>query len=87
MNINPITNEKARAHMLMIFLVFCWGFDYVPAKWALELLSPSAVAFYKYAIGLVIVLIIKFSQGNKRLVRKMDLPLIILCAAFGQALF
>ena len=83
----PIKNEKALAHILMIFLVFCWGFDYVPAKWALEMMSPSAVAFYKYAIGLACVLIIKIATGNKNLVRKKDIPIIILCAAFGQALY
>ena len=87
MSINPIKNEKARAHILMIFLVFCWGFDYVPAKWALEMMSPSAVAFYKYAIGLIVVVIIKFAQGNRKMVRKKDLPLIALCAFFGQAMY
>lgn len=84
---NSIKNDRALAHILMIFLVFCWGFDYVPAKWALELMSPSAVAFFKYSIGLVCVLTIKFATGNKKLVRKKDLPIIILCAVFGQALY
>lgn len=80
-------SEKVLAHMLMILLVIAWGFDFVPAKWALELLSPSAVTFFKYAIGLVFVLILKLVSGNRNLVRKKDIPLFLLCALVGQVMY
>ena len=80
-------NDRTKAHILMVILVISWGFDYVPAKWGLEILSPMALLFLKYLLGLVTALIIKAAMGNRNLIRLKDLPLFILCAIFGEIIY
>ena len=45
--------DKAITYALMSILVTTWGFDYVVAKHALELLQPLTLLSLKYAIGLI----------------------------------
>lgn len=71
----------------MILLIIVWGFDYVPAKWALEFLNSSQVVFFKYGIGLLFLLTVKAVSGNKNLIRLKDLPIFIICALFGQVMY
>ena len=82
-----LNNEKTRAHILMVILVISWGFDYVPAKWGLEILSPMSLLFLKYALGLAVTLILKAVTRNWNLIRMKDLPLFILCSIFGEVLY
>ena len=79
--------DKTKAHILMIILVISWGFDYVPAKWGLEILTPMSLLFLKYSIGLATVIVLKLVTKNRRLIRLKDLPLFILCAIFGEILY
>ena len=71
----------------MVFQVTAWGFDYVVAKQALELLKPLSLLFLKYIIGLVLVLILKMKLDRKSMVRKKDIPLFILCSIFGEIMY
>ena len=80
-------NERGLAHALMIFLVIAWGFDYVAAKWALELLPPGSLMFFKFALGFVFVWLIKVFLHKKWFMRKKDIPLFIACAIFGQVCY
>ncbi|MDO4869367.1 MAG: DMT family transporter [Bacillota bacterium] len=77
-------NERGLAHALMVFMVLAWGFDYVPAKWAMEVMSPEILMFFKFSLGAVFIFIIKITTGNRKLIRLKDLPIFILCAIFGQ---
>jgi len=78
------SNGRLTAHICMIFLVLLWGFDYVPAKWALELLSPSCLMFFRFSLGAAFVILAKVITGNRSIVRKKDIPIFILCSLFGQ---
>ena len=80
-------DERALAHVLMVFLVISWGFDYVPAKWGLEIMSPMTLLFMKYTLGLAAALVIKYAKGNRNLIRLKDLPIFILCSIFGEVLY
>lgn len=80
-------NEKGLAHALMVFLVIAWGFDYVAAKWALEILPPWNLMFFKFALGLVVVWLIKLVTRTKWFMRKKDIPVFIACAIFGQVCY
>ena len=71
----------------MTCLVTTWGFDYVVAKHALELLQPLTLLFLKYAIGFIPVFIIKMKIDRKGMVRKKDIPLFILCSICGEILY
>lgn len=77
-------SERGLAHALMVFMVLAWGFDYVPAKWAMEEMTPTCLMFFKFAIGAVFVLFLKFVTRNKAILRKKDIPIFIICALFGQ---
>lgn len=76
--------DRVLAHMLMIILVFAWGFDYVPVKYALKTLTPMCFLFGKYVVGFTVVLVLKCMQKNKELVRKKDIPVFIICSIFGE---
>ena len=80
-------NERGLSHALMIFLVIAWGFDYVAAKWALELLPPGSLMFFKFVLGFVFVLLLKVILHKKWFVRKKDIPIFIACAIFGQVCY
>ena len=71
----------------MSCLVTTWGFDYVVAKHALELLQPLTLLFLKYAIGFIPIFIIKMKIDRKGMVRKKDIPLFILCSICGEILY
>lgn len=79
--------DKIIMYCMMAFQVTAWGFDYVVAKQALELLQPLTLLFVKYTIGLVLVLIIKMKMDRKSMVRKKDIPLFVLCSIFGEILY
>lgn len=72
---------------LMCFLVMAWGFDYIVAKHALELLPPLSLLFLKYSIGFLVALSIKLKVDRKSIIRKKDIPLFILCSIFGEILY
>lgn len=79
--------DKIIVYILMSCLVTTWGFDYVVAKHALELLQPLTLLSLKYAIGLIPIFIIKMKTDRKGMVRKKDIPLFILCSIFGEILY
>lgn len=93
--LDPTSIEREKQHkkevtltyMMMSFLVVVWGFDYVVAKHALEILQPLTLLFLKYAIGMILVLSIKLKTDRKSMVRKKDIPLFILCSIFGEIIY
>ena len=88
MDIGIIKSKKTRAHILMIVLVLIWGFDYVPAKWALEIMPPWCLMFFKFAIAFFCMLVLTAVKRNRvKLVRIKDIPVFIACALFGQILY
>ena len=79
--------KTTTAHILMIFLVIIWGFDYVTAKWGMNELTPTCLMFMKFLIGFVTVGIIKVTKRDWSLVKKRDIPALVACAIFGQILY
>lgn len=68
----------------MTVLVFAWGLDYIFAKQTLEVFEPISLLFFKYCIGILIVLLFKLKQNPKSFIRKKDIPIFILCAILGE---
>ena len=81
---NRKISDRALAHSLMTMLVIAWGFDYVPAKWALEVMTPECLMFFKFSVGALFIIPIWLLSKNKVLPRKKDIPIFIACALFGQ---
>ena len=79
--------DKIVTYILMSCLVTTWGFDYVVAKHALELLQPLTLLSLKYAIGLIPIFIIKMKTDRTAWVRKKDIPMFILCSICGEILY
>lgn len=71
-------------YLLMTFVVFAWGLEYIFAKQALNIMEPLTLVFFKYFIGFWVALIIKLKMEGKSLVRKKDIPLFLFCAMFGE---
>ena len=72
---------------MMAILVIAWGFDYVPAKWGMEVMSPMVLLFFKYAVGVAVMLIIKAVQKNWTVIRLKDVPIFIICAIVGEIIY
>lgn len=79
--------DRIIVYCLLTFQVIAWGFDYVVAKHALELLEPLTLLFLKYLIGLIPILLIKMKMDRQNWARKKDIPLFILCSIFGEILY
>lgn len=80
--------DTTKAHILMIFLVTSWGFDYVPAKMGLTILEPMSLLFLKYCFGAMVLLTIKFViNRNRVLPRLRDLPVFAACSISGEILY
>lgn len=71
----------------MIFLVLCWGFDFVPAKYGLEILTPMCLLFYKYILGVPVAIIIKLVTRSKYILRLKDIPVIVACVLCGDIFY
>ena len=71
----------------MIFLVISWGFDYVPAKWGLEIMPPMTLLFLKYVVSIFVILIVLAVKRQVPLFHLKDIPILIACALFGELLY
>ena len=77
---------KFYTYLLMSGLVIAWGFDYV-AKHVLTILQPLGLLFFKYTVGMVLIICIKLKTDRKSIVRKKDIPLFVLCSICGEILY
>ena len=78
---------KFYTYLLMSGLVIAWGFDYVVAKHVLTILQPLGLLFFKYTVGMVLIICIKLKTDRKSIVRKKDIPLFVLCSICGEILY
>lgn len=79
-----MNTEKGKMYILMTFLVISWGLEYTFAKHALEVLEPLTLLFFKYIIGVVLLLILKLKIEGKGFIKKEDLPVYFACALCGD---
>lgn len=79
--------QKKTMYCLMTLLVFIWGLDYIIAKNALEACEPLTLLFFKYGVGLTLVLGVKLKFEGKALARKKDIPIFVACAICGEILY
>ena len=56
---------KFYTYLLMSGLVIAWGFDYVVAKHVLTILQPLGLLFFKYTVGMVLIICIKLKTDRK----------------------
>ncbi|GAB1475413.1 DMT family transporter [Bacillota bacterium] len=79
---NP--SKKKIMYFLMVIMVLSWGLEYAFAKQALEAFEPITLLFFKYFIGLIILLFIKLKMEGRKFIKKKDIPMFLLCALFGE---
>lgn len=80
-------DKKKLAHMLMVLLVISWGFEYICAKAALEVVPSLTLVSFKCLIGLMVVFCIKIRIDPKGLFRKKDILLLVACAIMGEIMY
>ena len=80
-------NDKIKAHILMIFLVITWGFDYIVAKFGMYELTPTNLLFLKLAAGAIVVGIMKAARRDRSFIKKRDIPILVACAFFGEIMY
>jgi drug/metabolite transporter (DMT)-like permease len=82
-------NKMSRklAHILMIFNVTSWGFEYSIAKDAIDTLAPITLVCFKYTISLIVIALVKFKREGRHGMKRADIFLFMLCAATGEVLY
>lgn len=83
----PSQKDRKIAYILMVILVCLWGYEYVAAKYALQVLAPMTLVFFKYLIALFCLLGIKLIRDGKKFIKKRDIPVLVGCALFGELLY
>jgi drug/metabolite transporter (DMT)-like permease len=79
-------NRKV-AHILMVFTVTSWGFEYALAKDAMIAIEPITLVCFKYTVALFVIALVKFKLEGKSWMRRADIFLFMLCAATGEVLY
>lgn len=79
--------NRKLAHILMVFTVTSWGFEYSLAKDAMNAIAPITLVCFKYTIALVVIALVKFRLEGKSGMKRADIMLFMLCAATGEVLY
>lgn len=79
--------NRRMAHILMIFTVTSWGFEYALAKDAMLALAPITLIFFKYTVSLIVIAAVKFKLEGRTFMKRADVLLFVLCAATGEVLY
>jgi drug/metabolite transporter (DMT)-like permease len=79
--------NRKLAHILMIFTVTSWGFEYALAKDAMLAIQPITLVCFKYTVALVVIALVKFKLEGKSGIKRADIFLFLLCAATGEVLY
>lgn len=79
--------NRSLAHLLMVFTVTSWGFEYSLAKDAMNAIEPITLVCFKYSIALVVIALVKFKLEGKAIMKLSDILLFLLCAATGEILY
>jgi drug/metabolite transporter (DMT)-like permease len=79
--------NRKLAHILMIFTVTSWGFEYALAKDAMLVIEPITLVCFKYTVALFVIALVKFKLEGKSWMKRADIFLFMLCAATGEVLY
>jgi drug/metabolite transporter (DMT)-like permease len=79
--------NRKLAHILMIFTVMSWGFEYALAKDAMVAIEPITLVCFKYTVALFVIALVKFKLEGKSWMKRADIFLFMLCAATGEILY
>lgn len=85
--IGQLLNSKKVIYVLMALLVFMWGMEFIAAKAALDVIEPFSLVGIKYCIGIVFLIVIKCIVDRKFPLKGRDIPILLICALFGDVLY
>lgn len=81
-----MNKNKVMAYIALIIVVIMWGISFVSIKISLDVFSPIAMAFYRFLIATIILIIIKrFSSREK--VNKKDYFRLALSGIFAITIY
>jgi len=76
-------NSTLKAYLALVVMCICWAFSFISTKICLEFLSPTAIAFARFAIASVCLLIILKVKNESLKADKDDLIRMFAAALFG----
>jgi drug/metabolite transporter (DMT)-like permease len=85
--IKELTSSKKVIYILMTLLVFLWGLEFIAAKAALDAIKPLSLVCFKYSTGLIFLIITKTIADRRLPLKPRDIPLLLICALFGEVLY
>jgi drug/metabolite transporter (DMT)-like permease len=71
----------------LIYVVICWGLNVVLVKSAIALLDPLAFTALRFIAMTPLTFALVYATGSRVPLRRKDLVLLILCAAFGYGIY
>lgn len=83
---NKFDKKKLLAYILLTGVIITWGISFVSIKIVLQVFSPIAMAFYRFLIATMVLIIIK-RFSNKEKVEKQDLLRMAISGIFSITLY
>ena len=71
----------------LTYVVICWGLNVVLVKSAIAHLDPLAFTTLRFAAMVPLAFGLVYASGERIAIRRRDLGLLVLCAAFGYGLY
>lgn len=81
-----MNKRKLTAYLVLILVVIFWGVSFVSIKVVLQTMSPVVLAFVRYFIASVILVVVMLIKGRERINPK-DYPRLIVSGIFAITLY
>lgn len=82
-----IKSRKALAYLSIIATCSIWGLSYLSSKYLLDAMHPMSLAFYRFIVAIIVILILNLIFKNSLKIHKSDLPRFLTCGIFGITLY
>ena len=79
--------SRAIVYAGLTYVVVCWGLNIVLVKSAIARLDPLAFTALRFLAMTPLAFGLVFATGERIAIRRRDLGLLVLCAAFGYGLY
>lgn len=80
-------SEKLKAYGVLILTTIFWGASFVSIKITMEVFGPLYLAFFRYLLTAVLVLVVLLITKKFKLIEKKDIPRVMVSGLFGITLY
>ncbi len=79
--------NKILSYIAITFICTIWGLSYLSSEVMLKVFHPMSLAFYRYLIALILLLLVNILGKNSLKIDRKDVPRFMLGGIFGIALY